>query len=496
MKHVSAGEDSTPLPPRAVGRWPRPARLLQALEEDGTLVVAVGAFAIAMLAALRTGLATDGWLALVAGREIVDHGLPAHDTLTSWTSGRSWADQQWLSQLALYGLWRLGGLKLALLMHGALAVGALAGAATLARRLGASARSATWIVIPALVCYYPGAAVMRPQSFAYPLFVAVLALLVTGDARSLRVYAVFPLLVLWANLHGSVLLGAGMVTIAGAVAFTRVAHECRRGAVRALSLVALPWVCVLASPYALDLPRYYEQVTVGGDFGTFVTEWAPTTLTAVTAPFYLLILGAVWLLGRSRRDVPPVAKLVLVATAVLGLEAVRNITWFALVAVAVMPVLLDDLRPPAAEPRRLNRLLATAVIVGVLAGVAAVVSRDTDWFVADFPPAAASAAAAAAGQSGAVLATSSYADWLLWLEPQLRGRVAYDARFELLTSTELKRAQRFQARVEGWRETALSNRVLVVGREDDRQLVDSLRRLSLARVVRTDGDIVVLRTAR
>src|SRR5438552_2971779 len=100
------------------------------LEENGTLVMLVGAFAIASLAALRNGLVADGWMALVSGREIVRHGLPSHDTLTVWAHGRKWVDQQWLAQVVLYGLWRVGGLKLALLVHAMLSVGALARAAT------------------------------------------------------------------------------------------------------------------------------------------------------------------------------------------------------------------------------------------------------------------------------------------------------------------------------------------------------------------------------
>src|SRR4051812_39449682 len=126
-------------------------RLSHFLEENGTLVMVVGAFAIVLLARLPNGLAADGWMALVSGREIVRHGLPTHDALTVWAHGRRWVDQQWLAQLLLYGLWRLGGLKLALLVHAALAVGALAGASALARRLGASARATTWICLPVLI---------------------------------------------------------------------------------------------------------------------------------------------------------------------------------------------------------------------------------------------------------------------------------------------------------------------------------------------------------
>jgi len=389
----------------------------------------------------------------------------------------------------------VGGIKLALLTHAALAIGGLGAAAALARRLGGSARSATWIALPALICYYPAAVIMRPQSLAYPLFVSVLWLLAT-DARqpSRRVFATLPLLILWANLHGSALLGAGLVALAGVLGLANGFFASRRLSGRGLALTLAPWLCLLISPYALDLPEYYDKVTLRGGFGGLVTEWAPTTLTPVTIPFYLLVLGGIWLIGRSGGRLTKFDKLAFLATAVLGFQATRSIVWFALVALAVLPVLADDLRPAAVEPRRLNRLLATVVVAGALVGVAGVAAHDSSWFLRDFPPKAAAAAATAAGPRGTVLATSLYADWLLWTHPELKGRIAYDARFELLTRAELRRAQEFQVRVEGWRRTARQYRVLVIDKDDDRKLRASLVQLGLARVVRADGNVVVLRT--
>src|SRR5213080_1008061 len=122
------------------------ARVSAGLEENGTLVVVVAAFAAVLVTHLRTALAADGWMALLSGR-VVAHGLPSHDALTIWAHGRKWVDQQWLAQLVLYELERLGGLRLVLLVHAALVTLGLGGAAALARRLGGSARSATWVAL-------------------------------------------------------------------------------------------------------------------------------------------------------------------------------------------------------------------------------------------------------------------------------------------------------------------------------------------------------------
>jgi hypothetical protein len=478
---------------RSLGSFP--AELGRLLEENGTLVMVVAAFAIVMLTVLRQALVVDGWMALVSGREISQHGLPSHDTLAVWTHGRRWVDQQWLAQLLFYWLWKLGGVKLALLVHALLASGALAGAAVLSRRLGGTARSATWVCLPVLVAYYPEAAVIRPQSFAYPLFVAVLWLLVT-DARtpSRRVFATFPLLVLWGNLHGSVLLGAGLVSLAGVVGLAKcLLAKPRRISRRSLALAVGAWACLLVSPYALHLPGYYEKILVGGDFSHFVTEWAPTTLTASTAPVYLLVLASMWLLGRSGARVSTFEKLALLATGLLAFQALRNTAWLGLTALVVLPVLVDAVRPVVDEPRRLNRLLATVVVAGAVVAAGGVAAKGQSWFVGGFPPRAASAAAAAAGPDGQVLAMSPYADWLLWTQPGLVGRVAFDARFELLTRGQLRALGSFQGRAGDWISTTHGYRVFVLGRRRDSQLRAALVHAGIATPVLVTRDIVVLR---
>ena len=460
------------------------------LQENGLLVTVLGAFAIVLVVALRKDLVVDGWMGLLSGRWIAHHGLPSHDTLTVWTHGRRWTDQQWLAQLGLYGLWRIGGIKLALLVHALLVTSGIAGASLIARTRGASALSVTYVAIPVLVAYYPVASVMRPQSFAFPLFVATLWLVLT-DARhpSRRVYLTLPLLVLWTNLHGSVLLGTMLVSLAGLVAMV----QQRRPTGRGLTLLLAPWACLFASPYALHLPSYYDKILIGGHFKKFVTEWAPTTLTPGTAAVYLLVLGGLWVLGRAGRSAPLLDQLAFALTAVLAFEAVRNTAWVGLVALAVLPPLVDRLRGPVQDPPSMNRILAITVVATAAISVAAVSVKPVAWFTTKFPPAAAEAAATAAGPDGRVFATSPYADWLLWSQPKLAGRVAFDARFELLSTSQLHRVALLQARSGDWLRTVSGYRVFVLDAHSDGPLERSLIHRLPARVVFSSPQVVVLR---
>jgi hypothetical protein len=470
------------------------SRAASLLEEEGTLVVVVAAFAAVLIVDLRNMLLTDGWMALLSGRVIVEHGLPSHDMLTVWAHGRSWVDQQWLAQVTLYGLERLGGLLLVLLVHAALVVGAFAGAAVLARRRGGSARSTTWVAIPALLAFWPGAAVMRPQSFTYALLIAVLWLLLDDLERpSRRVFLVLPLLVLWANLHGSVLVGAALVSGYALVEIIGALHRDRRSVrPRSLVLLVAPWLCVLASPYATSLPHYYREIFTSG-FGSTVSEWAPTKLTFLYAPAYLLVLGGVWLLGRTGGKASAFEKLAFVGLSLLAFEAVRNIVWLALFSLVLLPRLVDEVRAaPAVEPKRINRILALAMLAAVLVAIIGVSFKPTSWLTRQYPTAAGDAAAAAAGTHGRVFANERYADWLMFEHPRLEGRVAYDSRFELLTREQIALVGKFRNLVEGWRSTIRGYRVLVLYRPEDGQPIRAIVRGREGRAVLRRGQTVVL----
>jgi hypothetical protein len=237
---------------------------------------------------------------------------------------------------------------------------------------------------------------------------------------------------------------------------------------------------VLASPYATSLPAYYEKVVVGGGFGSYVTEWAPTTLTLTTAPLYLLIVVGGWLAGRVRERVSAFELATFVVVAALALHAVRNMVWLGLVALVVLPKLLDAVRTETADPLKLNRMLATVALAGALVTTAGVAVENNGWFLENYPPKTADSAAAAA-------------DWLVWSHPELAGRIAFDSRFELLSSSQLRSIASFRNRIGSWRSTLEGYGVIVLDSEDEAEVKTALVRTRGARVVAARARVVVLR---
>src|SRR5438445_11826260 len=211
-------------------------------ERHGLLVLVLAAYAGALLLT-ATGTAPDTWLAVVGGREVA-HGLPSVDHLTVLAAGARWVDQQWLAQLLFYGAYNVGGLVLVALVSATLAFAAIAGAAAVALWRGADMRATVWVAAAALVPYLLPAEVPRTQSLAYPLFVAVAWLLIRDSLKpSHHVLLVLPLLALWANLHGSVLVAVGVVGLHGL-------WSARRRRLVGGILVVGTLASVFASPYA------------------------------------------------------------------------------------------------------------------------------------------------------------------------------------------------------------------------------------------------------
>jgi hypothetical protein len=455
-----------------------------------------------LIVRLPDQLRQDGWLALVSGRVVAHSGLPSTDTLTAWTAHAQWVDQQWLGQLFLYRMASAGNLRLVMLAHVALLAGAMAAALAASRWRGGSARSVGLVAAPALVVILMSAQ-MRAQSLAYPLFVAVAWLLI-ADARaaSRRVLLVLPILVLWANIHGSVVLGALLTTVWGVLLFVR-AVRLRAGSskelpLRAAALAIAPCLCIFGSPYGSSLFHYYGSTAFNSSFARVVSEWQHSWPSIMTLPFYVLAAACAWLLLRNRRAVTRFEQIALLLLFLAGVAALRNMVWFSFFALIVLPLplgqRLGEVR--GKESKTVKTALAAAAIAAVSVAGAAAASRPDSWLTnAVYPAAAANAvgAAAATDPTARIYSDVRFADWLLWTRPELAGRIAFDARFELLSNNELDRLYRLQNRLSPqWKAAVADHRLVVLPRGQGSATARALTMEDGLRRIYRDRSVVVL----
>jgi hypothetical protein len=378
---------------------------------------------------------TDSWLSLLSGRIVAANGLPHRDLLTVWGHGRPWVDQQWLAHVGIYGLFNLGGLRLLVLLTIGATVSSVGLLLTSARRTGSSAAAVAVAAMPLFLLVLPATAV-RAQTFAYPLFAALVWLL-WGRGRkatsAARLALTLPVLVVWANVHGSVLLGALFV------AFAALESAAGRRDPRLMLFALAPAAVVLASPYGLDLVGYYHTVLASPSFGKYVTEWQAPSIRSEPVFFAAALVTTALVAARRRRFSP--SELAAFAVVTLGgYLAVRNIVWFALLSLFLLPRALDvplgshrgDRRP------RLNLTLVTFAALVVLVLTIGTAARSDAQLAASYRSAALDAAqrAIAVQPHARIWADERFADWLLYELPASRGHVVFDARFELLSRAD------------------------------------------------------------
>jgi hypothetical protein len=342
----------------------------------------------------------------------------------------------------------VGGLALYAIAYVTLSVGAFGMAILAARRFGSSDAHVMFVLPATGFLFLAGSLHIRTQGLAYPIFVAVLWLLLDArrSPRSRRVYAAFPLLVLWANLHGSAILGVGLASLYGValVCESARATPASRFAVRGVAFAIGAPLCLLATPYGIAGPQYYAETLMNPTFKSLLAEWQPITASPILAvPFLLTALGSLWLFAHRRGRTGAFETLTLLVLIAAATAALRNVTWFALGATMLTPAALTAVagRSRRASRRpRLNLVLLGAAATVALASVTSAAAKPDSGFEESYDPRVLARVTAIARHEPRlhVYADLPFSDWLLWHEPHLAGRVAYDARVELLRPAQLR----------------------------------------------------------
>lgn len=476
------------------------ARLRRVAEEEFLLVVLLAVFATAFVTVFPpTLLVADTWLTLLAGREVWEHGLPSRDELTVLGSGNDWTDQQWGAQLVAYGTHALGGHALLAVLTGGLVVAAFVIAAVGARRLGAGPRAILLVFFPVILAA-PWAWTIRAQVFTLPLFTGLVWLLASeARAPTRRVWLALPLLVVWANLHGSVALAALLTMLLGAIELVR---SRGRSWLRSGALLVLPPLAVLATPYGpVETARYYQELLVDPPFPReLVTEWRRSDLGTDTVIFYALAVAALVIVVLGRRRVSAFDVGALVLTFAGAVSAIRGIPWFALACLVLLPIAIGralEGRVPR-TPRRADAILSYAAVGLAAIAVGFALVRSESWYTREWPDGAIDAVRSSTdGATLRVFTDTRDGDWVLWNVPPLRGRVSHDIRFEIYDPETFLDIVRFRGkRGADWKSVTKGFDVLVLqtGTDAESHVPDFLEEPG-SRVLYEDDRVTVIQRA-
>lgn len=291
---------------------------------------------------------TDVWGHLRFGEAIAREGrLPEREGFSG-----DFADQdkpyihfQWLTQLALYRLFELGGqwagddegARLAggalLLCTGHAAVVALRFALLMLafRRLTGSL---SWALVgvagAAALAYFNHLGIQRPQALGEAAFAAVL-LAVSRPILSRRAVALVPLVfALWANLHGSFVVG--LVLLGMVLAGKWLEAGWRDRAVRRLALtLALSCMGAMLNPHGPALFWHSLQLANHPNIAT-LEEWKPLAVKGPAGMAFLVGIGLLaTLLRLSPSRFTPTQVLLLLGFGLQTLAHARMMVWWCMV---------------------------------------------------------------------------------------------------------------------------------------------------------------------
>jgi hypothetical protein len=450
----------------------RATRLHTVLERDAGIFVLGGLWFSALFASLGVQMQQDSWYTLLAGRLIFESGLPHQDTLTVFADGRGWIDQQWLAQVVFHGAEAVGGVRLAMIAHATILVAVLVSLTVLARRRGASRQAVFAVALLVAGCAFQ-AWQLRAQTVAYGLFATLLWTLVADQRHPTRrtLGSVAVLLVVWANVHGSVVvMGSGFVVLRALDLLIGGPREFRGHAV---SLLVIAAAAPFASAYGPAVAGYYADTLFNSNFRLLIKEWSAPHLEPATAAFYGLGALAVAAIARSGSKLSRFERAAIIGTLMAALFAKRNIGWFAHTSLALLPLALPTVVWRPLTPSSLRRLrgpVAAAAALTLVATVFGVAAGALAKVEERYPPEVgrAVAIAAAADPTSRIYSARRHADWLLWAQPQLAGRLVWDGRLELLTRDEHLRIYNFERLIgPDWPSALAGARIALLNLEDD-----------------------------
>ena len=281
------------------------------------LSVALGAGACALLG--RIG-GDARWLAAL-GRTILTQGSIPNGVPYAASPSLGWVNVPVLGEIVFHALQLLGGDRGLLLAQLVATTATLTLLALGMRALGAGDAASALVLMLVFFAAAPSFIIVRAQLFSLVLFCAAL-LLLRAEARlpSRRVWLLVPVIAVWANLHGAVLVG---LAIAGAYL---VLERLRREPVVAVSVLVACCAALFITPAFAKSGSYYLGVFKSEAAQRGQEMWAPLSLHK---PFdVLFILLAIPLLVFAYRSGLRIWELVCVAAfAVMTLQAGRNAIW-------------------------------------------------------------------------------------------------------------------------------------------------------------------------
>jgi hypothetical protein len=473
-------------------------------------ILALGLFGMAA----RNVTDPDVWWHLRTGQLIVQNHALFHTDPYSFTRfGAPWIDHEWLSQLLIFGVYKLAGWGGLSVVFGVVIACAfivvfyrspgrpyIAGVITL---LGAFASAPSWGV--------------RPQMLTLLLASSLLLILEHSYGRPRLLWLAPPLMLLWVNLHAGYAVGIALIVLfllgdALDVAFgfgepNLSGKSARAERFRTLAVVIVACAAVVMfNPYGTAMYAYPLETLRSRAMQSYIGEWASPDFHQLRyAPALAMILATLVLPALSPRRLRPRELLLLSVTTYAALRSVRHVPIYALIAIPILSATVQawiDERahakpdkakqaPTTTAKASFNAILLIGFVVFLLVRVRYVTQHQSEMEAKEFP-AAAVAFMAAHCPPAPMLNHYNWGGYFIWkLYPDYR--VYIDGRADLYGDGFMNDfAAVYYLKGDAWQSTFAKWGIQTVVLPPDAPLVTALRALPSWETIYSDKQAVVL----
>lgn len=285
--------------------------------------------AMAFLAVLASGevrIGPDTYWHIVAGHWILVNGhVPTHDPFSFTVGGAHWIAQSWGAELLIASLYGVAGWAGLVLLAAALFGLTIA---YLARFLLSRMEPLHAVLLTVLSgCMMISYILVRPEEFVWPLMaVWVGELIEASESAGVPPWWLLSVMVLWANLHGSFLLGLSLAVLIAAEAIINARKNRKEVARRWTVFVAAAFGCALINPQGWRLMVFPFHV-LGMPVLRLLAEWRQANFQHLHVfGFWLAAMLALAFAGRIRLPL-------------LRLAPFVALIYFALLHIRIVPLL-------------------------------------------------------------------------------------------------------------------------------------------------------------
>jgi hypothetical protein len=382
----------------------------------------------------------DLWFHLKMGQVVWNtRAIPTTDLFSYTAAGSLCIPHEWLSQLSIYGAYRLGGdsgMMCWLLVFASLLLVSLYGLACL------YSGNAKVSFLGGMIGWYFATVglTIRPLVIGHFLLVVELLLLHLGRTRDRRWFWGLPLLfAIWVNCHGSYAFGLMVLVITVACGFC----EFRMGPIVALAwpsetrrmLIAASVGCLAAlfcNPLGWRLIAFpFNILFVHQSAMSMVQEWFPLPFFDARAVGLMLIVGGAALAAAARTVEIRLEELILVSIgAIMALQHQRMLFLFGIMAAPVVSRLLSGCWETYDSRRDMPIANGVCMAIAITVIVASFPSQaELQAQVSKGSPAGAVEFIRKAHLQGPMLNDYLFGDYLIWALPE--HKVFVDGRSEV-----------------------------------------------------------------